>query len=311
VPLRSEVVEKDIVERIKKGECVLFLGAAIHAPPPADSGLVYPDAKRPLLAHELTQRLADECGFCKAFPSDQYPADYPLNLQRVALWADMPEGGGRARLVNKLGELLEDGKEPSPALQALVSLPFRVIVTTNYDSLIDQALRGVTLPEGRRKKPRVLSYDKSPDAKAKVIVDDPTEEQPLLFYIHGNLDQRDNIVITSEDYIRFIGRMTQKDQFHPIPQWIRTKIQQWPTLFVGYSLRDYNLRLLFQTLRWGLDESQLPLSVSVDRRPDRMTQHYLELEEQAVFFVVEDIWKFVPQLHTDVRGQPSPAFAGA
>jgi hypothetical protein len=306
VPLRPEVIAK-----IKKGECVLFLGAAIHAPPPADSDFVYPDAKRPLLAHELTERLAADCGFCKEFPQDQYPADYPLNLQRVTSWADMPDGGGRSHLVDMLGELLEVGKEPSPALLALAHLPFRVIVTTNYDSLIDQAFRAAALPNGAKKKPRVLAYEAEQHAKAKVIVDEPTEEQPLLFYIHGNLEQRDNIVITAEDYIRFIGRMTFKDQYHPIPQWIRMKIQQWPTLFIGYSLRDYNLRLLFETLRWGLDESFVPMSVSVDRRPDRLVQHYLEREQQTVFFVVEDIWKFVPELYKEVRGQPPVAIGSA
>jgi hypothetical protein len=300
VPLRPEVVA-----RIKKGECVLFLGAGIHAPPPQNSPFVYPQDKRPLLAEELTDRLAEDSGFCNEFPADQYRWDYPLNLQRVALWGDMPDGGGRAHLVDMLVELLERGKEPSPALMALAHLPFRVIVTTNYDSLIEQALRAASTQAGTaRKQPRVLVYEPKGESKAHVILDEPSEEHPVLFYIHGNLQRRDNIVITAEDYIKFIGRMTQKDQYHPIPQWIRTKIQQWPTLFVGYSLRDYNLRLLFQTLRWGLDESCVPMSVSVDLRPDRLVRHYLEHEEQTVFFVAEDIWSFVPDLYQRIRGVP-------
>ena len=307
MPLRPEVIDK-----IKKGECVLFLGAAVHAPPPSDSQFTYPEDKRPLLARELTKLLAEDSGFCREFPCDQYPFDYPLNLQRVALWADMPDGGGRKHLVDMLVALLESGKEPSPALLALAQLPFHVIVTTNYDSLTEQALRAATVPGTHvRKRPRVMVYEPKGDTKTPVILDEPTEAQPLLFYIHGNLDRRDNIVITAEDYIRFIGRMTQKDQFHPIPQWIRTKIQQWPTLFVGYSLRDYNLRLLFQTLRWGLDESCVPMSVSVDRRPDRLVRHYLEAEERTVFFVVEDIWSFVPQLYQMVYGEEMPGVPAA
>jgi SIR2-like domain len=307
MPLRPEVVAK-----IKKGECVLFLGAAVHAPPPADSPFAYPDEKRPMLAGELTALLAEDSKFCQEFPASEYPSEYPLNLQRVALWADMPDGGGRAHLIDKLVEVLETGKEPSPALLALARLPFRVIVTTNYDSLTEQALRAATVPLRHvKKKPRVLVYEPKFDSKAQVILDEPSEEQPLLFYIHGNLERRDNIVVTAEDYIKFIGRMTQKDQFHPIPQWIRTRIQQWPTLFVGYSLRDYNLRLLFQTLRWGLDESLVPRSTSVDRLPDRLVRHYLEKEEQTVFFVVEDIWNFVPELYRSVCGEEMDASLAA
>ena len=34
-------------------------------------------------------------------------------------------------------------------------------------------------------------------------------------------------------------------------------LTDWTTLFVGYSLLDYNLRLLFKTLRWKIDSANL------------------------------------------------------
>jgi hypothetical protein len=61
-------------------------------------------------------------------------------------------------------------------------------------------------------------------------------------------------------------------------------------------MRDYNLRLLFRTLRWGTDESNFPLSFSVDRGPDPLIQQVWENERNILRFVVEDLWNFVPEL---------------
>jgi hypothetical protein len=38
-----------LVDDIKNGECILFLGAGAHAPPPPDSLYQYPAEQRPLL----------------------------------------------------------------------------------------------------------------------------------------------------------------------------------------------------------------------------------------------------------------------
>jgi hypothetical protein len=56
-----------------------------------------------------------------------------------------------------------------------------------------------------------------------------------------------------EDYIDFILRMSDKDPLNPVPKEIKPWFYYWPTLFLGYSLMDYNLRLLFRTLRWKMD----------------------------------------------------------
>jgi hypothetical protein len=84
---------------------------------------------------------------------------------------------------------------------------------------------------------------------------------------------------------------------------------EWPVLFIGYSLRDYNLRLLFKTLRWNVDSISFPLSFSVDPSPDDLIVAVYQngsLPELSpiVNFIRQDLWNFVPILYEACLGKP-------
>jgi hypothetical protein len=273
--------------------CVLFLGAGVHAPPPPDSGYEYPESERPLLGGDLARKLADECDFRTKFPNES-----PCDLQRVSLDYETENWLGRKKLVDQLETHLQTGRKPSPALRMLAALPFKIIVTTNYDRLLEAALRRVG------KDPKVLVYGPDPTQVTADMTLDPTSERPLVFKMHGDLDQRDSIVITDEDYIRFVQRMSDKGNFHPVPETVMYRMSRWTTLVLGYSLRDYNLRLLFRTLRWKKDEADLPPSLSVDRSPDLLIKRvYEESRPKLINFVIEDLWAFVPALYREITGR--------
>ena len=181
-------------------------------------------------------------------------------------------------------------------------MPFKIIITTNYDRLFEKALLKVD------KDPHVFVYDPTPpgDEPTPDLTTDPTIERPLLYKMHGDLDKRESIVITDEDYINFVQRMSEKDVVHPVPQTIRFRMQRWPTLFVGYSLRDYNLRLLFRTLRWKVDTANFPESYSLDKSPDPLILQIWQNERHFITFVTEDLWSFVPALYKAVQGEEFP-----
>jgi hypothetical protein len=197
--------------------------------------------------------------------------------------------------MDKLDEYLRQKKEPSAALKMLASLPFKIIVTTNYDQLLETGL-GLF-----NKKPSVFVYSSKLNEPTPDLATDPTVERPLLFKMHGDLDHRDSIVITDEDYITFIQRMSDKDALHPVPQTVRYRMQRWWTLFVGYSLSDYNLRLLFRTLRWRVDPVDAPRTYSVDKRPDPLILKVWQDKMDLVTFVTQDIWTFLPWLYKEIH----------
>ena len=129
-----------------------------------------------------------------------------------------------------------------------------------------------------------------------------TPDSPLVFKVHGGVDAPESLVVTDEDYIGFVLRMSASGAFNPIPETARYHLQRWPTLFIGYGLHDYNLRLLFRTLRWQLDEAERPETYSVDLKPDHLVQKVWE-RERGFRFVVADVWDFVPRLYREVLGR--------
>jgi hypothetical protein len=289
---RSADVEipEEIVESVGDGRCILFLGAMASAPSPPGARFEY--RKAPPSGAELSRRLARKC---------EYPDEDVTNLQRVALYCQFREGGSRRALVRAIEkEVTGPEIEPSPALHMLAALPFPIIITTNYDHLFDIALSRANTLEGRPKQPIVRTYD--PSGTAEMVPLDPREEQPILVKLHGDINSPESLVVTEEDYIRFIQRMSVPHQ-HPIHEFIRARMNSWPILFIGYSLKDYNLRLLFRTLRWHLDVANFPLSFSVDPRPDNLVVSIWQSgQKPMVNFIKEDLWTFVPALYKACKG---------
>lgn len=279
---------KALVEPVRTGECILFLGSGVNAPPPPGSGFTYPAEERPPMAGELAEMLAERFAF------SEFLDEPATDLKRVSLHAETSPGGGRRALITALEHFLVKGKKPSPALSLLAQLPFQILVTTNYDSLLEDALRAAG------KTPDPFYYDPDGTEPTRDVDDDPTADRPMVLKIHGDLARRESVVITDEDYIRFVQRMSDKASHHPVPETIRYRMKRWPTLFFGYSLRDYNFRLLFKSLRWKIDTSKFPPAYSIDSNPDALILRVWQDERRFVTFVAQDLWRIVPWLKRQI-----------
>lgn len=286
-----------IARDVKAGRCILFLGAGVHYPPPRVEPPArqyeYPEEERPPLGGDLSETLAGECGF-----GDHFPDESPRNLARVSRCYEYVND--RRSLVNTIVDAVHGRTRPSPVLRALAEMQFPLVATTNYDQLFESAL------QAHGKRPNVSVYEPEPQTTAE-MPPDPTAEAPLVIKLHGDVTRRDSLVITDEDYIKFIMRMGDKEPDNPIPETFRYYFKRWSTLFVGYSLKDYNLRLLFQTLRWKMDRSHTPRTYSVDPYPDPLVLDVLQNQQKYVTFVAEDAWSFVPRLYREVMGKEMPA----
>ncbi len=303
---------KQIVDAISEGKCLLFLGAGVHAPPPAGLRWSYPESARPLLGGEFSACLADELkgelDLAREFPNDVG------NLQRSSLHFEMNRT--RNQLIDQLTKAVHTDKAPSPALRALAELDFPLVITTNYDRLLEEAFtqagkswrlsmykkqRNVKTVDFRDAPPLGRSGDVDPQGLAA-----PDSQNPFLLKIHGDIVDRTSIVITDEDYIHFVMRTRDPRRYNPVPKTFQVAIETWTTLFIGYSLLDYNLRLLFKTLRWGADPANTPDSYAVDLTPDPLIKQVLGSQPKLVTFVVLDLWRFVPELYRCLRSKEMP-----
>ena len=295
-------LDAQLVESIKNGQCILFLGAGVHFPPEDTDpkyGGCYPEAQQPPTGKKLARILADASPL--ATDPDYSPEQRKViaeDLQRMSLYYEIRMG--RSELVRKVREAVSIGKQPSRAVKALAELNFPIICTTNYDTLFDRAL----VLAG--KDPVISAYSNQKTSLTRDYTEaiTPPPDRPFVLKIHGELDDPTySIVITDEDYIQFILRITTgTGDSDPIPRVFRAHMPIWPMLFIGYSLLDYNLRLLFQLLSW---KRQAParLSYSVGPYPDGLIR---KKYDPPVNFIAQDVWAFVPVLYRAVTGKDMP-----
>jgi hypothetical protein len=283
------LVPDDIVKSVSSGQCILFLGAMASAPSPTGCCYAYKSENALPNGTQLAESLALKCN---------YPEKDNTNLQRVSLYYQFNGTPSRNRLVRDIvAEIAKPEIVPSPALHMLAGLPFRFIITTNYDHLFDLALRQAKTIDGQAKDPIVKIYDPDLQRVPEMVPLDPSERRPVLLKLHGDIDRPESIVVTEEDYLVFIHKMSDQHH-HPIHDNLRCRINNWPVLFIGYSLKDYNLRLLFRTLRWHVDGANFPLSFSVDPTPDDLIVSVWQRgDKPMVSFVRENLWDFVPALY--------------
>jgi len=320
----------DLYEAVKRRECILFLGAGVHYPPPPGLvGYEYAEPDRPPLGTQFSHALSKDAlrkllAGSKADPLDRaekekrkarakelkakrrYLLTFRENLQRTSWFYDLQFQ--RAALINKVTESVELKKKPSAVVRALAELDFPIVITTNYDRLFEQALGML----GKKVSPLIYNPERRQQTVELRGVPKLSQDERWLFKIHGCTSSPSSIVVTDEDYIRFVIRMNDSEDFHPVPQRIRSQLADWPALFIGYSLLDYNLRLLFRTLRWKISPAMRPATFSLDLYPDMLIEATYGAPENQLAneplgkFIVQDIWKFVPELYKQVLGKKMP-----
>jgi len=197
------------------------------------------------------------------------------NLARVSLQVEHQED--YKHLIQYLRQILPDQeRDPSPLLRTLARLPaptattdppFQLIVTTNYDCLMEKALAEAGI------KPKVVVQPKkgfSPAKQEELQNDLAVYSGVVLYKIHGTLledDKKKNpdIIITEEDYIEFLHTVVNSKG--GIPGLIRGKLVGSTLLFLGYSLEDWDFRILFKGMIESLDDREQVKSYAIQRNP--------------------------------------------
>lgn len=130
-----------------------------------------------------------------------------------------------------------------------------LIVTTNYDDLMERAFGErlfiliVDRGEGNR-----IWMRRDDGSFAPIPINDARKwpelrrELPIIYKLHGSADPNDessdSFLITEQDYVDFLGRAKKC-----VPTYFMDRMAEASFLFLGYSLVDWNVRVLLRKLR--------------------------------------------------------------
>jgi hypothetical protein len=234
----------------------------------------------------------------------EFPSSKDSEIENLAKTASyLVETSRRKKLREYLHDLLDRDYPPCPIHQYLagVSATLKdgvpmVIVTTNYDDLLERAFADVEAERREKNLPSrpfdiVVHPTDDPANAASVLVwrhgaRAPEHTTPgdlyidlksrtVIYKMHGSVvrawqrgdvsgsvDERDDsYVITEEDYIDFLSKMTAAT---PVPHMLMRHFSKCYFLFLGYGLADWNLRVLLRNLKlYASPEEDDPAAAAV------------------------------------------------
>ena len=291
-----------IWNRIKAGKVIPFLGAGasfVGRPP----GMQW-DPENPQFlpsGRELSQFLARE----SSYPSqDTQEMD---DLAKVSSYYAIISG--RRSLRERLHEVFDYEFSCGPLHHFLASVPVPIlIVSTNYDTFIEQAFHAadkpydlVIHPAEKKEIANAVWWWRHGAPEPEVVppneLDIDLEKTTVIYKMHGTIqhktDKWDSFVITEEDYVDFVARMTMNAA---VPSLFYEYFRTRSFLFLGYSLRDWNLRVVLKNLDRYLgrrrmsddeDEELLP-SWSIQFEPSELERRLWEKRNVNIFDLTID-----------------------
>ena len=216
-----------------------------------------------------------------------FPRDESIELTKVAQYYESV-AVGRPPLNEELHSIFNQDHQVNSlhTLLAEVQQPL-LIVTTNYDDLIEQAFikKGIKyhlmLHDNNQNTGGYLLIwrygSKVPEkvlAKTFDIEDEmKTTNAPIIYKMHGTVNRldpaKDQYVITENDYIEFLARMTISKA---IPHSFFEFSSQRHFLFLGYSLNDWNLRVALNRIMKGKTSEQNIKSWAIQVDPSQLEE---------------------------------------
>ena len=304
--------ESVLQQMVDEGNLVLFLGSRLSCGPAPGSGSL-PDAE------ELAAILAERFGIKST----------RLDLPEVAQYVYVTKG--RPDLYRTLKQLLTAECEPGPVHRFLARFPrmleelglekrYQLIVTSNFDTALEQAFDdelepydlAVYMASGRDKGKFVhIPHDGVPEAIVQPnrygqlpIGEDYELERTLIVKIHGAVDGsigdyrwKENYVITEDHYIDYLSRSPIESL---VPVQVLDKLRESHCLFLGYTVRDWNLRVFLKRIWEG---SLGAKSWAVELDPDILEKDFWA--QSNVDLYEADLADYVSQLREQLAARVS------
>jgi len=249
----------ELIEELQKDNVVLFCGAGISM-----SEGALPSGGQ--LAHELVKRAKLRSMRGKSLP--EVAQKYERKL-------------GHQNLINYIARRIEEiDCSPQRAHHLIAMLPFRRIITTNWDNLLEDALRDAHKPFVKLVRDSDVAF-----------VD---EKKTLLIKLHGTIEQKDTPIITGDDYY---------DAFRRLPETanlVRSYFATKTLLFLGFSLADEDFRRMYQEVVQHLGK-QKRRAYAVQLDPLKLTVK--DWEQKNVQIITADVTLFLDALQKKVEHQ--------
>ena len=250
--------KRELIDHVASREAVLIVGAG------SSVRVDYPDWH--CLLKELKD-LANKCG--NGFKLDEEknegdPLTYLEYAENIKLYICKHKDG-----LKKYYALLQNlfGPKDPPYKdfhRKLVSLPFRGILTTNYDTVLEAAL-GEIEPSSAYDNSLIIDGDSAGRVcEFLMAMNNDKRMTRRIAHLHGKFDPASSIILSIEDYKHSYGLKLTTTQVQSDSEWTLHRKLLWAVLatrrvvFVGFSMDDPYFNQMLKTVStdlWEWDKS--------------------------------------------------------
>jgi hypothetical protein len=225
-------------------------------------------------------------------------------------------------------------KLPSSLLAKGYPPRYQLIVTTNYDDVLERSFFNAKQPfdlvfyvaDGAHRgkfwhgtfapaegQPAEEFWQHWPPSIEPTLIERPNEyrgitldasrnlRRPVVLKIHGAIDRtapdRDSYVITEDHYIDYL---TRADISNLVPATLVEKLRRSNFLFLGYGLRDWNLRVILQRI-WG-EQNLTYNSWAVQLRPQQQDEQFWKKRNVDIYD--ERLENYITRLERHIESLP-------
>jgi hypothetical protein len=238
---------ENLLQRIKEKECTPFIGAGACA-------------KTLPLGSEIARQWAKEY---------EYPLTDSGNLAQVAQFLAVSKDPIFPKQIIRRQFREIDPPDCSAADEphgVLADLNLPIYITTNYDSFMFHALKN----RGKEPQREFCQWNDLVGLIEPSVLDsgfNPTSATPLVYHLHGHYEVPQSMVLTEDDYLAFLVRLSKDEDDRLLPADIRIALATTSLLFVGYSLADWSFRVLFRGLIGSMGGTLGATSIAVQLDP--------------------------------------------
>jgi len=223
-------IPPELIDSIKNNKCILFVGSGLSASIERSNGKTLPIWGEFLI--ELLEWAKAKNSIFWNGPEEIEAiikkGNYLLAAQELQECVQLGE------FAEFLNTVFRDRRvRPSETHKKIHNIPFRCILTTNYDTLIEGAY---TLTNNGQVPVKFIQED------LKTISSPLRKEDFFIFKIHGDIDRPDSIVLGSRSYNQLLFRTPEYLHF------LETLFTTHTVLFVGFSGSDVDLDFVIDRL---------------------------------------------------------------
>lgn len=238
-------IPKPLLDDIKMGKCLPFIGAGFSLNYSAPAGLKMPDWT------DLAETWTNEADIDPKLPPPQIASLYERRF-------------GRVQLIESIRRALHvDEIEPGEVQRNFASLSFETVYTTNFDLLLENAYQEIKKPFRSLVGERQMPFHGGPLTTSIVKM-------------HGDLRHEEHIIVTEEDFNRYL------EDYPVIATHLSAMLITRTGLFLGYSLSDPNFLHIKEVVRSRLGKfERMAYIVQFDASPSD-TEKMLKLNLHTI-----------------------------